>query len=340
MRSKIYYTREEYQAAKRVCIAAFLMQNGYELQHTGNSYKGKIHDSLVIQSDGRWYWNSLDLHGYCPIELYKHILINDYGYQDTIETKIEAVKRMAGSYSGFLIPTEENTSTPEPARLQGEPLLLPAQYKNNNRVWAYLCKTRGLDRKIIKELIHTGKLYETVQSWDKEKKCFVDTPYHNAVFLSYDKNGNPQNGFMRGTTSNSKKAYKCDVAMSDKSYGFILPGSLNSNQVILFESFIDAISHKCIYKTDDWRVSLSGFNYAAIDRFLSEQPSITHIISGFDNDTAGDRYSKKLFDIYSKKGYEVSRQIPVNKDWNLDLLGGNIITAISHESDYLKAMQL
>lgn len=325
MENKKYYTKEEYQAAKHVSIAAFLMQNGYELERTGSSYKGKIHDSLVIQLDGRWYWNSRDLHGYCPIELYKHILINDYGYPDTIETKIEAIKRMAGSYSDFLIPTAKNSPPPDPARLPEEPLLVPAPYKNNNRVWAYLCKTRGLDQEIIKELIHEGKIYETTQSWDKEKKEFVDTQYHNAVFLSYDKNGQPQNGFMRDTRSKTKKPYKCDVVMSDKSYGFVLSGVLGCDRVILFESFIDAISHKCMYQTEDWRLSLNGFNYAAIDRFLSEHPCIAQIVSGFDNDMAGHRYSKKLFDIYSKKGYQVSRQIPVNKDWNLDLLNGDII---------------
>ncbi|MDR0818737.1 MAG: hypothetical protein LBN43_04090, partial [Oscillospiraceae bacterium] len=74
-----HYTAEEYAVAKSVDLAAVLMANGYELTRHSGGYKGKLHDSLVIRDDGRWYWNSRDLHGYSPVELYKHILLNDYG---------------------------------------------------------------------------------------------------------------------------------------------------------------------------------------------------------------------------------------------------------------------
>jgi hypothetical protein len=99
-----FYTAEEYAAAKETNIAAFLMSIGYELTRSGHCYKGKLHNSLAIRDDGRWYWNSRDLHGYSPIELYKQILLNDYGYSDEMTAAIAAVKELAGGRGAYAVP--------------------------------------------------------------------------------------------------------------------------------------------------------------------------------------------------------------------------------------------
>jgi hypothetical protein len=126
-----FYTAAEYAAAKEVNIATFLMSIGYELNRSGNGYTGKLHDSLVIRDDGRWYWNSRDLHGYSPLELYKQILLNDYGYTDEITAAIAAVKQLAGN------PGQR--AAPEPIQnLRPDHITLPPACKDNNRVMAYL----------------------------------------------------------------------------------------------------------------------------------------------------------------------------------------------------------
>jgi len=189
-----FYTAEEYAAAKQINAAAFLMSIGYELIRSGNCYKGKLHNSLVIRDDGRWYWNSRQLNGSSPIELYKHILLNDYGYADEITAAITAVKQLAGGTGACTGLTYEKP-VPQPGA-SGEPLRLlqlPAPYMNNNRVMAYLCKTRGLDPEIVRGLINNRKVYETVQSWDREKHCYVNTPFHNTVFVACNKDGEPKN---------------------------------------------------------------------------------------------------------------------------------------------------
>ena len=101
-----YYTAEEYAAAKTVNIAAFLLSTGYELTRAGSWYKGKLHDSLTIRADGgAWYWNSRDVKGYSPIELYKHILLNDYGYTDEITAAISAVKQLSAERGTRTVPS-------------------------------------------------------------------------------------------------------------------------------------------------------------------------------------------------------------------------------------------
>ncbi|MDR2357239.1 MAG: DUF3991 and toprim domain-containing protein [Oscillospiraceae bacterium] len=324
-----YYTAEEYEAAKSADIAAFLMSIGCELTRVGCCWKGKRHDSLVIRDDGRWYWNSRGLHGHSPIELYKQILLSDYGYPDEITAAIAAVKALAG---GRGISAESSASfvsaAPRSARerTETESLPLPATHKNNNRVMAYLCKTRGLDPDIVRGLMKSGKLYETVQRWDKGAGRYVDGVYHNAVFVAYDSRGRPRNAFLRGTISTTDKPFKSDVQGSDKSYPFTVPELPGSNTVFCFESAVDAISHAGIYKRGDadWRdghrISLGGTSFQGLDRFLSEHPDVTNIVSCLDSDETGERRSRKLADEYSAKGYVVEREAPIHKDFNEDLL--------------------
>jgi hypothetical protein len=325
-----FYTAEEYAAAKETNIAAFLTSIGYGLTRAGNCYKGKVHDSLTIRDDGRWYWNSRDLHGHSPIELYKHILLNDYGYSDEITAAIAAVKELAGTrgiQSSVLRPqTPMGAATHCPPRTPGEPLPLPAPHRSNSRVMAYLCTSRGLDPDIVRGLMKYGKIYETIQRWDKEVQRYVDSPHHNAVFIAYDRDGNPQNAFLRGTISNAGKPFKKDIDGSDKSYPFTLYGRENADRVFCFESAIDAISHASIMKMNGedwrggWRISLGGTSFLGLDRFLSEHPEVRKIVACLDSDATGERRSARLTQEYAAKGYAVEREAPNAKDFNEDLL--------------------
>ena len=322
---KDYYTAEEYAAAKNVNIASFLQSIGYGLTKLGAYYKGKLHDSLVIHTDGRWYWNSRDLHGHSPIELYKHILLNDFGYTNEISAAIAAVKQLSGSRGFSCTPAafEDELQKNRPAGV----FALPAPYQNNRRVIAYLCKTRGLDSDIVLSLIKSGQIYETIQSWNSEKSQYEDGLFHNAVFVAFDKTGQPRGAFLRGTISHTVKPFKREINFSDKSYLFTIPWHMpNTDRVYVFESGIDAISHATINKWQrvDWRgysrVSLGGISFLGLDRFLSEHPQITHIISCLDNDETGNRRSMKIMTDYSSKGFLVSRETPILKDFNEDLL--------------------
>ena len=309
MSTKIFYTKAEHETAKKQNIVHFLQQTGYELIQHEHEYRGKIHDSLVIRENGSWYWNSLSLGGNSPIELYKQILIRDYGYIDEKEAAITAIKRLAGCDFERDVPV--NIRAPEnKARPPNVPLKLPERNTDNDRVISYLTETRKLDRDIVLGLIKYNKVYE-------------EKHHHNAVFVAYDSEKREQNAFLRGTVPD--KPFKKDVDLSDKSYVFTLLGYPKSSRVFCFESAIDAISHASIKKLDnaDWRdghrISLGGVTSGGLERFLNDNPQITEVILGLDNDDAGNKKCEKLTKDLKDK-YTVIREKPQYKDFNEDLV--------------------
>jgi hypothetical protein len=194
---------------------------------------------------------------------------------------------------------------------------------------AYLVKSRGLDAEITRTLMRQGKLYETVQVWDKEKKSFRDIEnrrYHNIVFVAYDRAGKAQNAYLRGTIFPAAKPFKQDLEGSDKSFPFSLPVHQPAKTLCVFESAIDALSHASIAKDrgDDWRnthrISLAGVSFLSLERYLADNPHLDTIISCLDNDATGNRRSQAMEQVYTAKGYAVKREAPVLKDFNEDLL--------------------
>ena len=175
------------------------------------------------------------------------------------------------------------------------------------------------------------------------EKSTVNTPYHNIIFVAYDKEGKPKNAFLRGTISNTDKPFKRDLDGPDKSYPFTLSGHPSSNRVFCYESSVDAISHASILKMNgeawnyDHRISLGGTIFSGLDRFLEENPRITGIVACLDNDETGHNRSKKMMDLYTAKGYKVTRLTPRKKDFNQDLLNivqGNETESIPFENDF------
>lgn len=313
-----YYTQSELEQAQSKDIVSYLNEMGYKLKKEGHFYRGVSHNSMVINgNNGRWNWNSKDLHGSKPVELIKQILMNDFGY-DEKSAYINAVKRLAGTEGQNLKPDNQDyyysQSKGYDKYYENEKkgkLVLPERNENCNRVVAYLCKTRCLDYGIIKELILKRKLYET-----KDK--------HNACFVAYDNDNIPKHAFMRGTLTN-KNGFKQDVSNSDKSYGFTLKGNPRSNKVYCFESAIDAISHATLYKLSDMdykdahRLCLNGISFLALNKFLEENPLIEEIVSCLDNDETGIKHSKKLCKEFSEQGYKTFIQRPEEKDYNAQL---------------------
>ena len=61
---RTYYTKEEYEAAKRNDNALLYAQRqGYDLVRTGRYFYLRQHDSLVFAPSGSWFWNSRGLSG-------------------------------------------------------------------------------------------------------------------------------------------------------------------------------------------------------------------------------------------------------------------------------------
>jgi hypothetical protein len=196
------------------------------------------------------------------------------------------------------IPTPKARPPTEQIQAEREPFRPPPRNADNNRVIAYLEK-RGISKAITQECIDKGVLYESA-TW------------HNAVFIGRDDSGKAKFAALRGTMSDFKR----DADGSDKRYGFCLPpNDRGCKTVIVFESPIDAISHKVLRpEVDGYRLSLGGTAPAALTRLLEHHPEIENITVCTDNDTAGNSAAKKIAEF---PNFRVTRSLPpTGKDWN------------------------
>lgn len=312
---KLYFTEVQYKVAKAYSALAYAREAGYELvKHSANSYHLRQHDSMIFTLDGRWFWKSKNVSGRA-LELLQY-------YEGL--TLPEAVNVLTAGNARSAAPPSE----PPPQK----PFELPEKSPTFKRLFSYLCNTRGLDEEIIQELVRQRRIYEGIRKYNCAKTGDVRIA-HNVVFVGFDEQGRPKSAFQRGT--NSKAAFKRDVAGSEKKYAFILPGQDNSTKVSVFEASIDAISHATLAKINgmDWRdrdrLALGGVASTPLLYYLNLHPQRCQIELCLDNDLAGlhaaDIITTTLqeWGYTENQGYIISRSFPWpkhGKDWNDELL--------------------
>ncbi len=306
------FTQQQFEQAKSVSLINYLQSQGQQLKKEGNRYRHKEHDSLLINENNQWFWNSRNLYGN-----------NAISYLRLVENMSlpQAVNALTGD---DIITTtyKEHEKVAE----EKQPFVLPRKSDNYKRAFAYLNKTRGIDAEIISEMMKQHRIYESSQ-------------YHNCVFIGYDEQGVPNHASQWGTYySESRKPFKGEVKNSDKTCGFIMPGV--SQTVYVFESPIDAMSHATLYKmdSDDWtknnRLSLCCTWDGALERFLKSH-EMKEIVFCLDNDTGGNTASDKYLEKYALQGYTVSREKPKANDFNDELMN-----ALARGKDYEDEMEM
>lgn len=293
----MFYSKDQIEKARNADLLDYLQQNGYRLMKSGrNEYRLEEHDSLVI-SNNKWNWFSQDIGG------------NTLDFIIKYEGKslTEAVGALIG------VSGRENTRRNVKAYIPGkkkktvDELQLPEKSKNYHRIFAYLIKTRCLDKDIVTALVKEGLIYESKDTY-------------NVVFLGKDKEGNIKHVAMRGTLSN--KSYKHDCIGSDKRYCFGIKG--RSDTLFVFESAIDLLSHATIAKMknidyrEDHRVNAGCISSLSLYQYLEDNPGIKNITLCLDNDKVGRAASKKIAaDLDDKGKYNVLESFPPSgKDWN------------------------
>jgi hypothetical protein len=204
-------------------------------------------------------------------------------------------------------------------------LLLPKRHTNNNNLFGYLEKVRGIDHAVVSFFVSHGLAYES-QYVNTAGKTFS-----NAVFLGLDKNLVPRQASIRGMLSE----YKSEVSGSDKRYSLSLsPADGGSDTLQIFESAIDLMSYVTFRVRNGGRIqsdhllSLSGI-YApkldsaeiriplAIKRYKAEHHGISKAILRLDNDNAGRLASKALVEALPSIGISAVDAPPeYGKDYN------------------------
>ena len=298
-------TDEQIADARSVSLLEYMRKHEPHIlkQEAAGRYVHVNHDSFVIDNGkGQWFWNS-----------------RTAGGNDTVDylMKIEGMDFRSAVFSltgGEYIPPSNKSSpqkpTNRPKSEDAKPFRLPKAGRSNTRVINYLQK-RGIDKNTIYRCINRGLLYES----DKG----------NCVFVGRDENNKPKYAAERSTQGDSKK----DVAGSDKQYSFCLPPDKHNTFLAVFESPIDALSHKDLINAagtewEGYRLSLGGVSSKALDKFLEQNPEISHIWLCLDKDTAGHEASKRIISEILQDSRYADKKItvsvpPIGKDWGNSL---------------------
>lgn len=212
-----------------------------------------------------------------------------------------------------------------PAEIQ-----LPSREKNMYCVFAYLNRTRKIDRDIIEGMVKRNMLYQgTVKGTYKDREGNIREYSYpkNCIFVSYYKDGvTPAFASYRGTNTYSKKRFLGDCLDNDEDHGFYIYN--NSDRLIVTESVIDAMSimnilhvQKIDHKSYDYMVLTgSASKSKALIKHLKREPK-KEIYLAADNDVSGKNtiYSiaKQIGDLDMECDvFDSAPPEEMGKDWN------------------------
>lgn len=234
--------------------------------------------------------------------------------------------------------------------------VMPEKADTNRKVRDYLCRTRGIEERIVDKWIHEGLLFQEAGR------------FGNCVFVSRDENGKPVYGVKR--SADPERKFVVDVEGSDYSRGFFIPGKMDSytkmkdinasEHKILFvtEAVIDLMSLQSLYlrrrdyelrqqgkldcEPEDYEnrflnsnwYSLNGCRkYDGLLNTIASHEGIKDIFLALDNDEAGRNASQAIKDEIQKRfpdrKIDVSIRVPPTegRDWNDELKAGFSLSA-------------
>lgn len=288
-------TDEQKEKANLVNLPQFLMSHGFDLKKVGKEYVWKEHDSLHIKDNGpgergQWFRFSENKGG-DNIGLLREYM--DMSFLDAVE-----------ALTGKLIDrtyTPSHTYESKPVQQTARELSL-AEADNCRRVFAYLCKTRGLDYDMLSALVKEGTI-------SQEEKT------GNVLFKYYDDQGKVIGAEKVGTSTEHK--FKGIATGSAGGHGFeVVHGT--GEKAFFFESAIDMLSYLQMHskELDNCRlVSMMGVKPSIVlDTMLRHNIAPENVFLCSDNDTAGNEFARRLQEQYP----DMKRIITPDtyKDWN------------------------
>lgn len=318
---KAYYTKEQYEQAKYNSSALeYAQSRGYELVRQGAYYTMKEHDSMVFTPRGTWFWNSRGINGGAlEFQMY---------YEG--KTLTEAVLTLAGEQE--LVQSRPanreapKAAAPQPLERKSQPVTgpfrLPARSLNFKQLYRYLCGERGLDKRVVQELIRQGSLYQN------DFKTTGGKTLCNATFVYKDYQGQPVGAYQRGMMNlPGMDAYKRDVPGSDKRFGWLMAApEAPATRVAVFEGSIDAASDASLTAMKDgdaWRkepvdrLSLEGLSLQPLLNYLQAHPQVKDVELMLDADEPGRAAAQRFAGELQSRGYRVTDRVPpFGKDWN------------------------
>ena len=286
-------SKEQETLANDTDLVALLRSKGEALKRSGSEWLWMRHRGVTVRCN-QWYSHYTQKGG-CAIDFVREFF--GMSYPDAV---MYLLNRELPT-----IKSERKTKNSDMPQFN-----LPEANHNMRRTFAYLTKTRGIDRKVISHFASTGLIYE-------------DAKYHNAVFVGRDEDGNPRHAHKKGTWSEGG-GFCANVEGSNPRFSFHHVG--DSDTVHVFESPVDFLSYITM-NPDNWQhesyVALNGIAGHALMGILEQYPDIRRVVLCLDNDTAGLLADARLSEALSEKGdWEIEIRKPELKDWNKDLMAG------------------
>ena len=288
-------TDEQKERANLVNLPQFLMSHGFDLKKVGKEYVWKEHDSLHIKDNGpgergQWFRFSENKGG-DNIGLLREYMDMSF---------LDAVEALTGEHIDRTY-TPSRTYESKPVQQTARELSL-AEADNCRSVFAYLCKTRGLDYDMLSALVKKGII-------SQEEKT------GNVLFKYYDNQGKVIGAEKVGTSTEHK--FKGIATGSAGGHGFeVVHGT--GEKAFFFESAIDMLSYLQMHskELDNCRlVSMMGVKPSIVlDTMLRHNIAPENVFLCSDNDTAGNEFARRLQEQYP----DMKRIITPDtyKDWN------------------------
>lgn len=287
------------EEVKRIPIIKYASIIGYTPIKIGNYYTLKEADSVRIDTEKNCFFRNSNGANGSIIDFAMEFENKD------IKDVIQELSSLAGLSE---IETEPVYFKPQKEK-QEVTFELPKRTKDIKNVYAYLVNTRRIDKDIVNDFIRNKNLYQ-----DEHKNC---------VFVSYNKDGQPDFANKRG--SNTHKRFVADVPGSNYNNCFFINN--NADTLVITESVIDAMSVMTITKQNGGNyknfnyLALSGTTkYPAIQNQLKQNPNINKIILALDNDNAGKTACINIQADLKDWNGKIIEHLPTKaKDWNAQL---------------------
>ena len=144
-------------------------------------------------------------------------------------------------------------------------------------------------------------------------------PYHNAVFLGCDTEGQSRHAHLRSTAA--RGTYKGNAPGSRPEYSFHWIGG--GDTLFLFESPIDLLSYLSMHKAG-WKknsyAAACGVSDKVLWQCLKDYSQLKKVLICLDNDNPGKIAAEKISQKLEQKNIDHAILVPRHKDWNEDLL--------------------
>jgi len=287
------FTDEQIKVAAETDLIEFLgNKEMFTFKKYGRNYsRCNQHDSLIIKDKSQYYWFSKSESGN-PINFVQ----NHYN----LDFKEAMLKLLEFNNVPYESPYNEYKFKDENTER-----VFTVSTKNIERAYGYLCKKRGIKKSIVDELIESNHLIMLTET---------SNHYPNIGFRIFGPNGKESGYELQGTLD--KRRFKSCIADKEgKNYGFNINIG-EPHMALFFESAIDLLSFYQLKKFDK-KIELKD----VIVREMKEDFNIQAVVMCVDNDTAGDKFKKKIEESGIKfKTIDVPRGF---KDWNEYLLSLN-----------------